>query len=117
MTLSVFYTALLLPSYGGIWDNEGMGGIWGGPCTRFPSPSSSCASQSGSEVLEAPEHSQGDLHSRAPGKNKYLLENSELLWKVVEKNKDSSYLELAQALRSPGGLQSGKSGRDVSRGP
>lgn len=58
----------------------------------------SCASQTGSEVLEAPERSQGDPHSQAPGKNKYLLENK--FWKVVEKNKDSSYLELAQALRS-----------------
>lgn len=82
----------------------------------LPPPMGFCASQTGSEVLEAPERSQGDPHSWSPGKNKYLLENSELFWKVVAKKKDSSYLELAQALRSPSGVESGKGGRDVSKG-
>lgn len=45
------------------------------------------SSQPGSEVMEAPEHSQGNPHSWAPGKNKYLLENSELFWKVIGKKK------------------------------
>lgn len=53
----------------------------------LPPPMGSCAFQTGSEVLEAPERSQGDPHSQAPGKNKYLLENSELIWKVVGKKK------------------------------